>query len=60
MVINVHVTNPEVALPVLVDNGAVTGGPEGLQPHQSASLLKNMEAVTAVRKTELQKLHDVH
>jgi hypothetical protein len=55
VVINVHVTNPEVALPILVNNGAVTGGPEGLQPSQSARLLQNLEAVTAVRKTELQK-----
>jgi hypothetical protein len=41
-VVNVHVANPEVALPILIDYGAITGGPEVLQPHQSARLLQNI------------------
>jgi hypothetical protein len=42
VVIYAHVTHSEVALPLLVDNGAVTGSPAGVQPQQPTCLLQNM------------------
>lgn len=43
MVVDVHVTNSEVALAVSVDDGAVTGGPAGVQTQDAARFLETAE-----------------